>query len=63
MIMAAPFYEKTNNILALWSLKGPCFEIVCYFPPNERIYNQCCGTGTGTVGTVTFLIVEPEPEP
>jgi hypothetical protein len=24
---------------------------------------QCCGTGTGTVGTVTFCLVEPEPEP
>ncbi len=24
---------------------------------------QCCGTGTGTVGTVTFWLVEPEPEP
>jgi hypothetical protein len=24
---------------------------------------QCCGTGTGTVGTVTFFLVEPEPEP
>jgi hypothetical protein len=23
---------------------------------------QCCGTGTGTVGTVTFCLVEPEPE-
>ncbi len=24
---------------------------------------QCCGTGTGTVGTVTFCLAEPEPEP
>jgi hypothetical protein len=24
---------------------------------------QCCGTGTGTVGTVTFCLVELEPEP
>jgi hypothetical protein len=23
---------------------------------------QCCGTGTGTVGTGTFLLVEPESE-
>jgi hypothetical protein len=22
---------------------------------------QCCGTGTGTVGTVTFCLAEPEP--
>ena len=27
-------------------------------------FDQCCGTGTGTktVGTVTFCLVEPEPE-
>ncbi len=24
-------------------------------------FQQCCGTGTGTVGTVTFWLVEPEP--
>jgi hypothetical protein len=24
---------------------------------------KCCGTGTGTVGTVTFCRVDPEPEP
>ncbi len=23
--------------------------------------DQCCGTGTGTVRTVTFCLVEPEP--
>jgi hypothetical protein len=27
------------------------------------VCHQCCGTGTGTVGTVTFSRVEPEPEP
>jgi hypothetical protein len=26
-----------------------------------RLSRQCCGTGTGTLGTVTFCLVEPEP--
>ncbi len=31
----------------------------------DRHFFQCCGTGTetGTIGTVTFCPVEPEPEP
>ncbi len=35
------------------------------FPPTLLFlcYIQCCGTGTGTVGTVTFCLVEPEPDP
>ncbi len=30
--------------------------------PHSHTAGQCCGTGTGTVGTVTFCLVEPEPE-
>jgi hypothetical protein len=30
---------------------------------GSETQKQCCGTGTGTVGTVTFCLVEPEPEP
>jgi hypothetical protein len=28
-----------------------------------KCWMQCCGTGTVTVGTVTFCLVEPEPKP
>jgi hypothetical protein len=35
----------------------PVSTTLCLLPVS-----QCCGTGTGTVGTVTFLLVEPEPE-
>ncbi len=31
--------------------------------PNNVYHLQRCGTGTGTVGTVTFWLVKPEPEP
>jgi hypothetical protein len=32
-------------------------------PLLHYIYNeQRCGTGTGTMGTVTFRLAEPEPE-
>jgi hypothetical protein len=31
-------------------------------PVISKYCMQCCGTGTGTVGTVTFCLVEPEPE-
>jgi hypothetical protein len=28
---------------------------------KSDIIGKCCGTETGTVGTVTFAIAEPEP--
>jgi hypothetical protein len=45
----------TENLVVLGSRN--------YAPGSGFSIQQCCGTGTGTVGTVTFCLVEPEPKP
>ncbi len=42
---------------------GLPISLVRLFSVSIQAFHQCCGTGTGTVGTVTFWLVEPEPEP
>jgi hypothetical protein len=43
-------YRKVKSNITDCQVRKPT---VCYL--------QCCGTGTGTVGAVTFCRVEPEP--
>jgi hypothetical protein len=66
------FPEKRHLVLKFTSrLAFPSFRFMFITVPIIWIKgelkvtnsgNQCCGTGTGTVGTVTFWLVEPEPE-
>jgi hypothetical protein len=40
---------------------GSCWILIILLDKYQ--FQQCCGTGTGTVGTVTFCLGEPGPEP
>ncbi len=59
------FFRELKEPLIPWECVDRLIA-VCNLPSKKAkikgtvtLY-QCCGTGTGTVGTVTFCLVEPE---